>query len=159
MKSFLMAFALLSSTFASAHLPKVGDQAVFEGEMSYKDGSSTPLKVSLTIVSITGAEAVVETEVQQMAETRTFQNTQPLNEIGAPSPELLESVCASTGRAMETVTVKAGTFEACTLNSSNEYGEKTIASLAHVPFGIVKVSAENEVGVESLELVSYRFAE
>lgn len=158
MKSFIVALACLSASFASAQEPKVGDQAAFEGTVFYADGSDTPLAITYEVTAINGESATIQVTRQQMAETSKVDQVVDVSELRVYSAEELKEGCEQVGGKFESISVKAGTFDACTQSAEIE-GNSFTVSVGPVPFGLLKQDFQEENVKTSLELSSFKYGQ
>lgn len=158
MKSFFVVLACLSASLAFGLEPKIGDKAVYEGSVFYADGSDAPLSITYEVIAINGESATILATRQQMAETQKFDFPIDLASLRIYSREALEQGCREVGGTFENVSVKAGTFEACT-QSLNDEGNAFNVSVGSVPFGLIKSTTKEDTITTALELSSFQFGQ
>lgn len=150
MKLVLSLLVLISGSIAFA-TPAVGDYAnynltVIQGgqtltgsyELAIVGKTATGFKVTTTI---TVPDQPAQYEEQDVAANQMLGDAQIGSILGQ---------CSMYGGTLESVTVPAGTFETC--NLPTDTGR---ASVASVPFGIVKQSQKSESGEMTIELKSF----
>jgi hypothetical protein len=146
-------FALVSATAAFA-APKVGDSAVMDGALV---GNGVNMKVT-TAQKVTAYNA--NTGVYTVVQTQTVAGQTQSKEVTVAASDMMSEETAalivascesqSIGKK-EHVTVGAGQFDTCRVNSENG----SILWIAPVPFGVVKLQTAISAGTISLGATAF----
>ncbi len=144
MKSTIVIFVLFYACYVNASL-KIGDSAGYITKISHSDGVIETQRTRETILKIDGDLLVVLNEIlnEKGEVIDSYKSKKELSsqmDKEAASHILSQCQTEGFGGTIESVTVPAGTFEACRLG--NATGSMWFSS---VVFGYVKISAETKV--------------
>jgi hypothetical protein len=157
MKTIFM--SLVSMLFAATAfaMPAVGDNAVYNVTIS-QGGQSVAGTLESTITAANGGTYTVESKINLGGQSQV-QNDQR-SEQEMVSDALVGQImgnCAQYGGKLESVTVPAGTFNACALPADPQ-DVTGYTWVAQVAFGVVKVDTTNTQGQRTYgELKSFKF--
>lgn len=158
MNKLFIALAALISVQAYA-TPKVGDFAEFDTVLSL-NGQQVTGSITLEIIQQNDQNQFLrrETVVFPGQDTQT-------EEIWINADELINDAtidnvlanCATSGGALQTISVPAGEFQTCALPSEGE-DSKDLAYVAKVPFGIAQYDSLKKANgmLMQLKLKSFR---
>ncbi len=159
-KLFSAALVLLFSSAAFAY-PAIGDQAVMKGVLT-QNGVNADITLDRSIVSfdaINNSYSVVQTvNIDGQAQTTTsVEKGDDL--ISQEQVGQILSFCAMFGGLSETLTVPAGTFATCKLQTKDENDQPDgFAWVGDVAFGIVRVVSTKLGDEYFLDLESFHTA-
>lgn len=157
---FYLVFISFLTPLALA-FPKVGDVATFNGLFEGGGGGSLEFLQTLSIKSedLSGPVPLYTMVTQMVVEGRTQTQEQVLNLDDLLNLETVNQIlneCASHGGTLETVTVEAGAFNSCAVDTTR--GGKIW--IANAPFGIIKnIIIDDEENRITLELKKYKFGQ
>lgn len=152
-KFIAFGFSLLLSV-SSIAMPTVGESALYEWThaLATKVSVGTATRSIIKYNPSTGFTTRLVTEM----DGKTSSNDQESASLPTDAWILdLLANCAAYGGTLETLVVKAGSFETCSM-PINSRGNTGRAWFAHVPFGFVKSVVNGSKGnSDTLELQSY----
>jgi hypothetical protein len=157
MKTIFM--SLVSVLFAATAfaMPTVGDNAVYNVTIS-QGGQSMTGTLESTITAANNGAYTIESKINMggQSQVQNDQRTEQDMVSDALVGQILGS-CAQYGGKMESVTVPAGTFNACALPADPQNGTG-YTWVAQVAFGVVKVDTTDTQGQRTYgELKSFKF--
>jgi hypothetical protein len=149
MKKMMSTILFLGSISAFA-MPSVGDKATYKVKMGELEFTSTTELVSFDASSNTFMQ---KSSTEIMGQTEEEVSSVSMDDLMTDeSAEMLLNLCETdmVKGKLETVTVSAGSFNACTVSS-----EEGSQSIAKVPFGLVKGQFVNGGNGFEIELMSF----
>lgn len=157
---FTLTLVSLLTSFALA-FPKVGDSATFSGLFEGGGGGSQSFTQTMSIKSqdLSGSVALYTVINQMEVEGQIQSQEQAFNLDDLLTDETVKQIlaeCTTHGGKPETVSVAAGAFRSCAIDTSR--GGKIW--IAHVPFGIAKnIIIDEDENRITLELKKYNFGQ
>jgi hypothetical protein len=139
MKKILSSLVVLLASSVALAYPTVGDFASLQGTLTML-GSESPFTLDRTIKSFDGANYLVN--VQQIIGLEVQSEDQSTPAADMMSREMVQAIladCVAQGGRLETITVAAGSFNACALpfNDEETHG---VVWIADVVFGLAKIT-------------------
>lgn len=157
MKTVFMTLASLLVTASAFAMPAVGDHALYNVTIS-QGGQSANGTLETTITALNNGQYNVESKVNIGGQSQVQNDQKAASDL--LSDAVLAQVmsnCAQYGGKMESVTVAAGTFNACALPAQDQ-GSTGFTWVAQVAFGIVKYDVTDANGQTThAELQSFQF--
>jgi hypothetical protein len=142
---------LALTSFSLMAMPKIGDKATYQVSLSGMQFTSSVELVSFDPASNT---FVQNTTTDFLGQTNVESETVAMEDLASDEQlDMTLSLCEGSeiNGKLETLTVMAGTFSACTIMGE----ESSSVSMAKVPFGILKMNTLSEGMPVSLELMSF----
>lgn len=159
MRTVLISLSALLMSNAAFAMPAVGDDSVFDAKLTQGNNSETAT-LEVKLVSYNQNTNTFD-ERQTITQAGQQPQTSDSNIDAASLPTDLQMAdilknCGSQGGTIKSTTVPAGKFQTCDVPFKNSDGSAGTASLADVPFGVVKqVTNEPNGVVVTLELHTY----
>ncbi|MBO9668464.1 MAG: hypothetical protein J7501_16820 [Bdellovibrio sp.] len=126
------------SSFAFAY-PTLGDKVEWTGAEVKLDGTSTPITVTKEVTKWDDATMMWTVKVDMTKGDQT--STKEVMTKCLWSPEswtMMKENCVMEGGTLESVTVDAGTYDSCRMNTVSDDGSVTKKWWGDVPFGLIK---------------------
>lgn len=146
-------FSFFLMSVASAY-PAVGDRVEYQGTATVGTQQNAPYQASLEVVYFDDVTNVWVVRSQEEIAGQTQSSLEPFRNEEIFTPQIYQSViatCVESGGAVEEITVPAGTFRTCHTVISDSNNVKAELWIGDVPFGIVKVNAEDASAPDRVE--------
>lgn len=157
MKTIFISLVSVLFTTAAMAMPAIGDNAVYSLQIS-QGGQSVSGTLETTITANNSGTFSIESKINLggQSQVQTEQKSEQEMVSDALIADLMSN-CANYGGKIESVTVPAGTFNACALPAQPQDGTG-FTWIAPVAFGVVKVDMTNPQGQKTYaELNSFKF--
>lgn len=157
-KALYMLAGLLVAGSAMA-MPSAGDLAIFDFT-STKEDEVVVGTFQRQLIAYHSDTDAFEERVSVVANGQSFSSAGQLPAKDLLTDAMLEQIlsqCSAIGGSNETITVPAGTFQTCAMNSNSENGSGMVW-LGAASFGLVKSDFTSNDGYRTiLELRDYRY--